>query len=123
MEPITTNRALRAPWKEPCWLISEVPPSTRQSPWLYQHPRLGFLQYRNNLLHSNPFLLHAKLLYSRVSSPKTNTAAGYIFAEPITGLPDLNQLNLVGKLASKEVCSGKQGHAFSHRTALLIHGW
>jgi hypothetical protein len=61
MEPITTNRALRAPWKEPCWLISEVPPSTRQSPWLYQHPRLGFLQYRNNLLHSDPFLLHAKL--------------------------------------------------------------
>jgi hypothetical protein len=31
------------------------------------HPSLGFLQHRNNLLHSEPFLLHANLLYSKVS--------------------------------------------------------
>ena len=31
------------------------------------HSSLGFLQHRNNLLHSEPFLLHANLLYSQVS--------------------------------------------------------
>ena len=33
----------------------------------YPHASPGFLQYRNNLLHTKPFRLHAKLLPSKVS--------------------------------------------------------